>query len=176
MNSKKNQGKDFLFTSKANVLYSLKDLIKKSKIEKLYYFTVEDWKINKRKYLNNIRNTFASDIIVRSSSFGEDSIDKSEAGKFLSILNVNPKSNTELSHAIQRVINSYNSHSVLDSKNQVLIQNQTKNVILSGVLFTKTLETDSPYYVINFETSGSTDSVTKGKVSNTIKIFNNMTY
>ena len=173
MNSKKNQDKEFLFTSKANVLYSLKDRIKKSKIEKLYYFTVEDWKINRGKHLNNIRNTFSSNIIVRSSSFGEDSVDKSEAGKFLSVLNVNPKSNTELSRAIQRVINSYNSHSVLDSKNQVLIQNQTKNVILSGVLFTKTLESDSPYYVINFETSGSTDSVTKGKVSNTIKIFNN---
>ncbi len=35
-----------IFTSKANVLKFLEKKITKSKIEELYYFTVEDWQKN----------------------------------------------------------------------------------------------------------------------------------
>tara|TARA_B100000029_G_scaffold492068_2_gene552933 strand:- start:2626 stop:5067 length:2442 start_codon:yes stop_codon:yes gene_type:complete len=172
MNTKNKKNNDFLFNSKANVLHSLKKKIKKSKIEELFFFSVADWNSNNKKYLEYIYSHFTSNIIIRSSSYGEDSIEKSQAGKFLSILNVNPKSKLETSNAIKRVIKSYGINKFLESKNQVLIQSQTQNVLVSGVVFTKTLENGSPYYVINFEVDGSTDSVTKGSVSKTLKIFN----
>ena len=52
-----------------------------------------------------------------------------------------------------------------------MVQKQTANVITSGVLFTRTPDIGAPYYVINFEDGKDTDSVTKGLVGNTIKIF-----
>ena len=57
--------------------------------------------------------------------------------------------------------------------NLILIQNQTKNIQISGVIFSRTPDIGSPYYVINYETSGATDGVTKGLAIKTIKIFRN---
>ena len=34
---------------------------------------------------------------------------------------------------------------------------------ISGVIFTKDINTNAPYYVINFDRSGKTDLVTSGK-------------
>ena len=36
-------------------------------------------------------------------------------------------------------------------KNKVLIQDQIKNISMSGVLFTHELDTEAPYYVINYD-------------------------
>ena len=41
------------------------------------------------------------------------------------------------------------------------------------MIFTKTPDIGSPYYIINYETTGATDGVTKGIINNTIKIFRN---
>ena len=168
--TKQNQS-DFIFDSKANVLKSIKNLIKKSEIEDIYVFKVSDWKTDKKKILTEIQKLFSSKIIIRSSAIGEDSLEKSEAGKYLSILNINSNSKISVTNGIENVIKSYMKNSNF-LNNQILIQTQTKNVLVSGVIFTKTLENGSPYYVINFEDGSSTDSVTKGIVSNTIKIYN----
>ena len=52
---KQNQS-DFIFDSKANVLKSIKNLIKKSEIEDIYVFKVSDWKKDKKK-IQQIRFT-----------------------------------------------------------------------------------------------------------------------
>ena len=44
----------------------------------------------------------------------------------------------------------------------MLIQRQTKDVIASGVVFTRDIQRNRPYYVINYDENGSTDSVTSG--------------
>tara|TARA_Y100000590_G_scaffold467418_1_gene646264 strand:+ start:1847 stop:4297 length:2451 start_codon:yes stop_codon:yes gene_type:complete len=168
--TKKNQSK-YIFDSKANVLKSIKKSIKKSEIEFIYDFKVSDWQKDKKKILTKIQKLFSSKIIIRSSAIGEDSVEKSEAGKYLSVLNINSKSKTSIKNGIEDVIKSYMKTSNF-LNNQILIQTQTKNVLVSGVVFTKTLESGSPYYVINFEDGSSTDSVTKGIISNTIKINN----
>ncbi|MFW5695873.1 MAG: NTP transferase domain-containing protein, partial [Alkalispirochaeta sp.] len=49
-----------------------------------------------------------------------------------------------------------------DPENQVLIQPMLAGVMLSGVAFTADLETSAPYYIINYDTSGSTESITSG--------------
>ena len=53
---------DNVFTSKANVLLFLKSKIKKSKIEDLYIFTLNNWLTNKSKILNDISNLFKYNI------------------------------------------------------------------------------------------------------------------
>jgi glutamine kinase len=163
---------NLLFSSKANTLKFLQSKIKKSKIEKLYSFTVKEWNENNEIVLNHVKKYFSNKIVVRSSAMGEDSFDKSEAGKFETVLNLDVSKIKNIKKAIDQVIKSYDHKGNQNQIHQVLIQNQTLNSKTSGVIFTKTLENGSPYYVINFEDSSSTDSVTKGIAGNTIKIYN----
>ena len=53
------------------------------------------------------------------------------------------------------------------------MQSQTNNVIYSGVVFTRNIQNNAPYYLINFDKSSSTDSVTSGRVSNKVEIIRN---
>ena len=48
------------------------------------------------------------------------------------------------------------------------VQPMLQNVTMSGVIFTSDIDTLSPYYIINFDESGSTNSVTSGN-SNKLK-------
>ena len=63
----------FEFSSKANTLEFFYKKIKKSKIEKLISFSVEEWHENKNAILNKVKQNFSGKIIVRSSARGEDS-------------------------------------------------------------------------------------------------------
>ena len=161
-----------IFTSKSNVLKFLQYQLKNSKIEKLYTFEIQDWKINKNKIIKEISQYFinSNKVIVRSSAMGEDSLESSKAGSFESVLDVNPKSKKVLINAINLVLNSYEEKQNYNQKNQILIQNQSTKTIQSGVIFTR-LRNGSPYYIINFEEGPSTVGVTQGKVNNLVKIF-----
>ena len=161
-----------IFTSKANVLEFLKDKICESKIEKLYYFPINEWNDNNEIILKTISKIFLNNlVIIRSSAMGEDSIDKSEAGNYLSLQKIDSSSKQKLRVGINKIIKSYLEKHNNNLKNQILIQKQTINIITSGVIFTKVTNVESPYYLINFDDSKNTDSVTKGEVGNVIKIF-----
>ena len=161
-----------IFTSKADTLKFLQEKITKSKIEQSFDFTTEEWQKNELNILNKIMKLFdGSLVVVRSSAVGEDTVEKSEAGNFTSVLNVSSTSKTKLKKSIETVINSYEKKGKYNRDNQILIQRQTSNVKTSGVLFTRTPDIGAPYYIINFEDGKSTDSVTKGLIGNTIKIF-----
>ena len=62
-----------VFTSKSDVLKFLQKKLKKSKIEKIFDFTISDWTKNEKKILEKISTYFNSSLIVRSSAGGEDS-------------------------------------------------------------------------------------------------------
>ena len=161
-----------IFTSKADTLKFLQEKITKSKIEQSFDFTTEEWQKNELDILNKAMKLFNGHlVVVRSSAVGEDTIEKSEAGNFTSVLNVSSTSKTKLKKSIETVILSYEKKSRSNSDNQILIQKQTRNVKTSGVLFTRTPDIGAPYYIVNFEDGKSTDSVTKGLIGNTIKIF-----
>jgi len=161
------------FSSKSNILKSLQKSLQKSKIEKIYDFTVSDWKENEHKVLHEISTNFQSKIIVRSSAIGEDSVNNSEAGSYQSILNVPSSSKSKIKTAINNIISSYNQKGNFNENNQILVQNQTLDVKMSGVIFTKTEDIGAPYYVINYDDGDSTDTVTKGETSKVVKIFRN---
>ena len=74
-------------------------------------------------------------------------------------------------NSVNGVIKTYAEKENEKQENQVLIQRQTTEVITNGVVFTRTPDNASPYYVINFSDSKETDNVTKGEVSNLVKIF-----
>ena len=168
---KKNKNSQIIFASKAESLKFLKKRVKKSKIEKVFDFTVEEWGDNFNSILKKISIEFKSQIIVRSSAQGEDSYEKSEAGKYESILNVNPQSEKAVRQAVIQVIRSYELEGNKNPQNLVLIQKQTTEIATSGVVLTREGKHGLPYFIINFEDSSETDGVTKGKSNNTIKIF-----
>ena len=160
-----------IISTKANTLKSLKPLLKNSKIEDLYIFTVSDWNEKKAEILSEVNNKFNSKVIVRSSAISEDTLKSSMAGYFYSAPNINPTNKEELEEAITKVIQSYINKGSKNPSDQILIQNQIENIILSGVVFTRSLENNSPYYTINYDDkTGLSDTVTKGTESETIKI------
>lgn len=170
---KSKHGNNVVFTSKAKVLDILQKKIKKSKIEKLYFFSVSEWIESSSHVLEKIYEKFHNSkyIIIRSSALGEDSLEKSFAGTYESVLNVSPKNKDLILKAITSIIESYRKKGNENLENQIIIQNQTLNITTSGVVFTKTPELGSPYYVINYEEGGSTIGITQGKSNNLVKIF-----
>jgi len=160
------------FTSKADVLKFLQPKLKKSKIEKIFDFTVREWENEEKYILTKIKTQFKKKkIIVRSSAIGEDSIEKSNAGIYESVLDVQSHSKEKILKAVNSVVKSYNKDGNYDKNSQILIQNQTIGIQTSGVVFTKTPDLAAPYFVINYEEGSATDGVTKGIVNNSAKLF-----
>ena len=170
---KKRFEKKMEFISKSNTLKFLQKSLQKSKIEEIYDFSVLNWDKNQKVILDEISNKFQSKIIVRSSAIGEDSINNSEAGSYQSVLNVSSNSKSKIKSAINSVISSYNHKGNFNKNNKILIQNQTLDVIMSGVIFTKTEDIGAPYYTINYDDGKYTDTVTKGQINKVVKIFRN---
>ncbi|RXJ55378.1 PEP-utilizing enzyme [Candidatus Marinarcus aquaticus] len=149
--------------SKAKTLEYLSNKILSAKILPLSRFYVKDYLKNKQSILNKCLESFDAEIIVRSSSSNEDNGITSHAGGFESIQNVQLRKN-ELEKAIDMVIQSYGD--VVKNKDEVFVQPMLKNVSMSGVIFTADIDTLAPYYIINYDESGSTNSVTGGEGEN----------
>lgn len=161
----------FKFYTKAQTLDKLANLLSKSNILPLTYFTIADYKKAPFKIIENIINIFKTDVIVRSSSLSEDCINNSNAGHFKTVLNVKPKTN-ELKKAINTVVKSYEK---TDKNNEVLIQPMLKDIKCSGVVFTCDIDTMAPYYIINYATGKDTSIITSGSSNkyNTTVIYKN---
>ena len=110
------------FLSRANTLEFFEDKITKSKIEKSYSFTVKMWMYDGKKILEDIQKKFVGKIVIRSSALGEDSLDKSEAGKFQTILNINSSIKKDVKKGIDDVIKSYKIKGKMNESHLILIQ------------------------------------------------------
>ena len=139
-------------SSKSSTLKFLKKTLKKSKIEKIYDFTVFDWNKDQKIIIKNIQKKFPKQkIIIRSSALDEDSIKNSLAGNYESILNIDTNSISKIKNGINRVKKSYIKKGNNNSNNLILIQTQSQNIQFSGVVFTRSPDSGSPYFIINYE-------------------------
>lgn len=154
------------FGSKAENLYNLQDKLKFAKIANLIYFNYKEWNLNKNKICRNIQNKIKKKVIIRSSSLNEDTIISSNAGQFLTLNNINSSDSNELINSINKVFESYGKVSDCD---QVLIQESLENITSCGVLFTFDCLTNSYYYTLTYDETGSSDSVTSGTNNNNQK-------
>ena len=136
-------GNNFFDSNKSSKSHTLKFLskqIKNSKIEKIYDFTVSEWMSNEQNIVERIQKKFGScKIVIRSSAIGEDSVEKSHAGNYKSILNVEATSKSQIKNAVQNVVASYTKKGNTNMNNLVLVQTQTKNIQVSGVIFSRTV-------------------------------------
>ncbi len=154
------------FQSKAKTLRNLKKYTKKSTIPSLKVYKVSDYKKNKYKLKNSISKIFLKNVAVRSSSVEEDGNKTTNAGKFKSILNINPKNKKKLSFALNEVIKPLNKN----KNNEFFIQSMVNNVKYSGVCFTQSINNSLSGYEINYTKNNKTDIITSGK-ENGEKIF-----
>jgi len=155
-------------SSKAKTLEELSNIITTAKVLPLYRFNVYKYKYNCFEILKHIQKLFQSKVIVRSSSINEDNSENSNAGVFSSIMDIESGDTDKLQEAIDKVILSYGDS--LNKLDEIFIQPMISNVSMSGVIFSCDIDTLSSYYIINYDESGRTDSVTSG-TSNELKSF-----
>lgn len=160
----------FILGTKAETLERLRGLVRASSIGEQVCVTPAQWHRDRAATITRIRERLgAAALIVRSSALSEDGWLASNAGGYESVLDVPADDGHRIAEAIERVIRSYDR--VRDG-DQVLIQAMLADVVLSGVIFTRTLTHGGPFYVINYDDRGArTDSVTSGAVQRLRTLF-----
>ncbi len=148
-------------STKAETLNILKKNITKADVLPILKFSVVEYENNSEKIINHCLDFFNSTLIVRSSSSSEDNLEQSNAGFYESILDVELEK-TAINAAIKKVINSYGE---INEDDEILIQPMLKNVTMCGVAFSADLDTLAPYYIVNYDKSGSTSKVTNGETN-----------
>lgn len=156
----------FVLGTKAESLERLRPMRHGGVIEELVTLTWHQWRTDPVAavafVLAELPNT---DFIVRSSAITEDTWNESSAGVHESILDVAPTSSA-LHAAITEVFESYGAP---HNANQVLIQPMLRDILMSGVVMTRTHAVGAPYYVLNFDDrSTRTDAVTAGRDARTV--------
>ena len=164
----------FVLGTKGETLERLPSIVKRGHFCKQKVYTVKEWKQDSELVIQSIQEKFPSvNIVIRSSNQLEDSWNGSKAGVFESILNVDSTKLHEISKAIETVITSYSKeNTIIDDSSQFLIQEMVRNVSLSGVVFTRDINTNAPYYAINYDDkTRRTDSVTSGSTNDLNTVF-----
>ena len=156
MNIRKNE--TLKFSTKALTLSSLDGLLTSASILPSCVITWEEWCKSKTKFLACVQSQLGSGpFIVRSSCSKEDTEDASNAGAYLSVLDVDQN---DLKSVIGSVFGSYEPALQAD---QVLIQPMLINVVMSGVIFSHDPNTGMPYRSINYHKGSDTTAVTGGR-------------
>ena len=152
--------------TKAETLVVLRKNQKKINIlvPKIFYFSKKEYLTNKGQILKKIKKIFfGKKIILRSSSKQEDKNNLSNAGKYKSYQNLNYNSSS-IDKKILLILKDFKS-----SNDQVIAQEFIIKPDLSGVIFTRNINNNSPYYFINIDHSGRTDLITSGQSNPSMK-------
>lgn len=156
----------FQFATKAQTLEKLASQLRLFHVPSLLYFTAAQWGLQREHLLDRIRDQFADRLlIVRSSAHGEDGATSGFAGQYESVMHVDALDRDATSAAIERVVASYTRKGGQrdDTLDEVILQEMVVRPLMSGVLFTRDLNSGAPYYAINYDdVSGRTDTVTSG--------------
>lgn len=146
------------FQTKAQTLKQLEGVVGKSRVLPQVCFTVRELHENSDEIKRKIAKQFGDrKLIIRSSAVNEDSLACSNAGVYLSVLNIFSE---QVIEQAKRVCQSFSDDC---PDNQLFVQPMLENVRIHGVWFTVDPNTGGNYHVVNYDTSGSTTSVTSGK-------------
>jgi len=159
----------YIFKTKAETLGNIFGLLNEVEIDRGLIVERKNWINNKLDILEKIKKFEQEKIVVRSSSKSEDNFKLSNAGAFDSFLNISKNNIEQVTQAINNVFKSYQNDNCHE---QVLIQNQVINSKISGVLTSRTIGKNSPYYVVSYDDqTGKTDTVTSGSTNNIKTLF-----
>ena len=123
------------------------------KIPNFYFFSVKNFLLNKKYYLKRIvKFSKNHNIILRSSSFDEDTIHYTNAGKYDSIILKKKLSTDQVEKKLREFIKQFKNKNDL-----IIVQDFIEKVQISGVVFTNDINSNAPYYLINYDESGKTN-------------------
>lgn len=150
---------------KSEVLKYLQNVDVIFNVPRLIEISFDEYVTNQNEIYSVIYRFFGDcDVAIRSSAPEEDGAEASMAGMFDSFLNVRASNKSDVVEKIHLVFDSYKRRNVQPSGTTVFIQEMVTDVAISGVAFSRDLDSMAPYFVINYDDiTGSTDSVTSGK-------------
>ncbi len=119
-------------------------------------FTKSEFIKDETKTIRKIKKKFNKKIILRSSSFNEDTNMFTNAGLYKSYV-VKKTTTQELKKKIHQIINEFEN-----LNDEIIAQEFVEKVDLAGVAFTRDPNMNAPYYIINYDTSGYTNKITSG--------------
>jgi hypothetical protein len=150
----------FFFGSKGEVIQQL-ELSKEFSIPLSRVISYEDLQSNDklRDIVDFFRTNEILTLIVRSSTQNEDQLDSSNAGRYLSVPNIEVRIDA-LKEAALAVFGSYD---LLAPNSIVLVQHQISEYSQIGVLTTRCVGSLRPYFVIEVSNDKSISAITAGE-------------
>lgn len=146
------------FGTKASTLKSLRGCLTTASVLPVTIVTYADWFSRRGSALERVLTELpGSPVIVRSSAPNEDQAAGSQAGRYLSLLDVD---RDNIGPAIDQVFASYGD---VTETTEVLIQPMLTGIVRSGVAFSHDPNTCSPYRVINWSEGSDSTLVTGGR-------------
>ncbi|MEM7672077.1 MAG: PEP-utilizing enzyme [Verrucomicrobiota bacterium] len=146
-------------STKAQTLTQISNALSYAQVLPIHSFTVAQFRRRPKDIIERVMNVFRDrNIIVRSSALSEDTSQSSNAGHYTSIPDVDSNSYMDIANAITEVISEFDPN----PRNEILIQPMLKEPKYVGVAFTADVDTLAPYYTINYDESGNTESITNG--------------
>ncbi|WP_164002873.1 PEP-utilizing enzyme [Pyxidicoccus caerfyrddinensis] len=154
-----------LLGDKARTLDILSELHGPWRISRPLIVRGQEWAVDRGGVLWRVRERFGiGRVVVRSSCSAEDAWAESNAGRFLSVLDVDAGDAEALGRAISDVFGSYGRGA---ESEKVFLQDYVHPVDESGVLMTRHPETLASYWVVASDRhSGRTDQITSGALEN----------
>ncbi|WP_375742076.1 PEP-utilizing enzyme [Corallococcus interemptor] len=146
---------------KARTLDLLSELHGPWRISRPHIVRGGDWARDRDAVLQRIQERFGdARVVVRSSCSAEDAWNASNAGRFLSVLDVDAGDTAAVASAISDVFESYGPGA---REEKVFLQSYVHPVSESGVLMARHPETLASYWVVASDvSSGRTDQITSG--------------
>lgn len=150
-----------LWAGKAATLQQLAGRLRHSSVPHGLVLSRRDWQ-QRERWLSCLRQEFdAAAVAVRSSAMDEDGSLQSQAGRYLTRLDVASADTVALAAAIDAVFASYGSAAAHD---QVLVQAMVRGQ-LAAVAATHAIEDGADYYAFSLAAGTRTDAVTRGDVA-----------
>ncbi len=164
-----------LISTKADTLFALRSLIHKSTIEEMYILHVRDYQRDKLEVCHEIMDQFRgggswSEVLRRRRIRSSVPMQATIKVFWMWILPVSGR----LLHAVDAVIASYRRDISNLAEEQVLIQCQALKCSLQRRGIHPGYPVTKPYYLINYDETGSTDSVTSGSAGRMMKVVRNV--
>lgn len=154
-------------TTKGKTLQCLQPLVRLSMVLPVIRLMVNDLKSKLEETITYIQGNIAATLlVVRSSARSEDNMATSNAGHFCSILNVPHDDRDAIRNALNNVINSYGDICLDDE--ELFVQPMLENISMAGVIFTADIDTLAPYYSVNYDKSGLSNTISGGRASSSI--------
>jgi glutamine kinase len=149
------------WAGKAGTLQRLAGRLRHSVVPQGLVLSRRDWQ-QRELWLARLRREFdAAAVAVRSSGAEEDGALQSQAGRYLTRLDVDSADAVVLATAIDAVFASYGSSSAND---QVFVQAMVR-AQLAAVAATHAIEDGADYYAFSLAAGARTDAVTRGDVA-----------